>query len=750
MRVKMPSRTNSALSFRAERGIPTFTTLLTKSLATLLSTTLLLSPLTAQEPTSAGDQQGSGYTFRVNSDLVLVNVVVRDKSGNLVRDLKQDDFTVLEDGKPQNVVSFDIEKPDTVVAEAPAGGPSQQVVQGEVPKMLSGGTVTREFVRDRRLIVIFFDLSSMQPEEIDRAVQAATDYVNKQMAPADLVSIVTLSDSMQVAQDFTTDHATLLKAMQRLSSVQGAGFEQGDTGDSSSGSETGAQYTVDDTEYNLFNTDRRLAAIASLAKALSGIEQKKSVLYFSGGMEKTGLENESQLRAAINTAVRANMALYTVDIRGLQALPPGGSADQASLRGTSAYSGRAVQSDLDSNFSSQETLTTLAADTGGKAFLDSNDFNKPFAKVQDDTSSYYVLGYRSTNKAMDGHYRKITVKLNRADLKLDFRRGYYGPRDFTHYTKEDRENQLQEELSAQLSSTDLPIYLDTAYFRMADNRFFVPVSIVVPGSAIPFVQNGDKDKATLDIIGSVNEAQTKFPIGAVRNTIKLSVESQQAARKNIQYTTGFLLPPGAYKLKIVTRENQTGKMGSFETSLTVPNLKKAPLKLSAVVLSTQRGPVGKQKQNPLAQGNTQLLPNLAHVFTPDQQLTFYFEVYEPAKQKRSDEPGAPSSRSEGGKKGSIHLLTSIQFFTGKVKAYETPLVEATELNAADRKAATFQLEVPLSKLRPGWYTCQLNIIDDAGGTFAFPRMPILIRSAPSVAPVAADAQSLSQQPVAQQ
>ncbi len=726
------------------------TKLLNKSLATLLSATLLMAPLGAQNsaPAPAAQPQEPGYTFKVSSEFVLVNVVARDKNGNLVRDLKREDFTVLEDGKPQRVSSFDVEKPDSMTAEAPEAGPTQTTVQGEVPKIMTSEKVSRESVRDRRLIVIFFDFTSMQPEEAERAIQAANDYVNKQMAPADLVSIVTLGDSMQVPQDFTADKTALLAALKRLSISEGEGFEAGDTGDSTDGSEDGTEYTVDDTEYNLFNTDRRLAAISSLAKALVNVEQKKSVLYFSGGMEKTGLENEAQLKAAVNAAVRANMALYTVDIRGLQALPPGGGANKASLRGTSAYSGAAVQRDLDSNFNSQETLTTLAADTGGKSFLDSNDFHQAFTKVQDDTSSYYVLGYRSTNNAMDGRYRHITVKLARRDLKIEFRHGYYGPRDYVHFTKEDREKQLQDEMMAQLPSTDLPIYLDTAFFRITNDKYFVPVSMVVPGAAIPFTQNGDKDKATMDIMGGVTEASTKFPIGAVRDTIKLAVESREAARKNIQYTTGFMLPPGKYHLKIVARENQSGKVGSFETGFTVPDLKKTQLKMSAVVLSTQRGPAGKQKQNPLAQGNTQLIQNLAHVFSADQQLTFYFEVYDPAKGKDAEggAAGAASQRSDGGKqeavkKGSIRLLTNIQFFSGKVKAYETPLMETLELNDPGRKAATFQLEVPLSKLRPGWYTCQVNVVDDAGGSFSYLRLPILVRAPHVSTSTTAEAQS---------
>jgi VWFA-related protein len=691
------------------------TSILTKILAAALAMNLLGMPVLAQQSDARKtSQQSSGFTFRVQSDLVLVNVVAHDKSGNLVRDLKQDDFTVLEDGKPQRILSFDIEKPE-IVAQSPE---TQAAVQGtapSAPSILSNVKVAPEAVRDRRLIVIFFDLSSMQPEEIERAVKAAQAYVAKQMSPADLVSIITLGDSMEVAQDFTTDRDALDKALAKLNPGEGQGFENGDTGDSEGTPDTGAQFTADDTEYNLFNTDRRLMAINSLAQSLAKIEQKKSVLYFSGGLEKTGVENESQLRAAINSAVRANVSLYTVDIRGLQALPPGGDAGTASLRGTSAYSGRAVQNDLDSNFASQETLSTLAVDTGGKAFLDSNDFSRPFTKVQEDTASYYVLGYRSTNKAMDGRYRHITVRVNRKDIKLQFRSGYYGPRDFAHYSKDDREQQLQDEIASDFPSTDLPVYLEAGYFRAQDGRYFVPVSIVVPGSAIPAMQLEDKSKASLDVMGIVREATSKFPVGSVRDTVKIPLGAQPGVRKNVQYNTGFLLSPGTYHLKFVVRENLNGQMGTFETDFTVPDLKKAPLKMSTVLLSNQRGPAGKDKQNPLVKDGAELLPNLAHVFSSDQRLTFYYEVYDPGKQK-----GA--ARNTG-----VRVLTSIQFFRGKVKAYETPLVQARELNDPSRDAATFQLEVPLSELRPGWYTCQVNVIDDVAGSFSFPRMPILVR-----------------------
>ena len=679
--------------------------------ALALSAALAIPTVLAQE-----EQKSPGYVFRVNSDLVLVNVVVRDKSGALIRDLRRDDFTIQEDGKSQQIQSFDIENPDAV-SETEM---TQNTVQGDVPapKIMASRNAPQEVVRDRRLIVLFFDLSAMEDEEVDRAMKSARDFVDKQMAPADLVSVVTLDASMQVVQDFTADREALKKTIARIGGNEGQGFQNGDTGDTSNGADTGAAFVADDTEYNIFNSDRRLQAIAALSETLSRFQQKKSVLYFSGGLQKTGVENQSQLRAAINAAVRSNVSLYAVDSRGLQALPPGGNATQGSLRGVGAYSGAAVQGDLDSNFSSQETLVTLASDTGGKAFLDTNDFGPAFKKVQSDTASYYLIGYRSTNKTMDGRFRKITVKVNRKDVKLEFRQGYYGPRDYQHFTKEDKEQQLEDEMLAELPRTELPVYLEAAYFRMQDDRYYVPVSIVVPGSAIPVRGNStEKTTEVLDVLGIVREAGTKFPVGNIRDTVKVGVEAQSGTvHKNVQYSTGFNLPPGHYALKFVVRDNADGRIGTFETNITVPDLKKAPLKMSSVVLSSQLGPAGKEKKNPLVRNGQEILPNLAHVFGTGQKMTVFFEVYDPAKAK-----------SEDGKdtKG-VRVLTALQFFSGKVKVFETPLVAANAITAPDRKAAAFQLDVPLTDLKPGWYTCQLNVIDDGSGSFVFPRFAVRV------------------------
>lgn len=674
------------------------------------------------------------FTLKVQSDIVLTNVVVRDKkTGAIVKGLTANDFTVLENGKPQKIASFDYQDVNEAVALH-----EKTTVSG---KSSIADLVNREFaadpaqLKDHRLIVMFFDLSSMQPEDVDRAVEAAQDYINKKMQLADLVAVVSMDTSLSMDQDFTSDKAALLRTVGRYNGTEGTGFANGNEGGNSGGtSDDASSFTDDDSEYNALNTDRELYAIRTIAKSLERVDQRKSLLYFSGGLTRQGIENQASMRAATNAAVRANMAIYSVDSRGLQALSPVGDASKGSLRGTAAYSGGAMQSQLDSNFGSQEVLATLSSDTGGKAFFDSNDFTPAFQQIQNDTEAYYIVGFRSTNPMHDGGYRRLTIKVNRNDIKLDYRPGYYAAADFQHQKTEDRELALTEQMRSDLPATDVAVYLQALYFRMDDSRFFIPVSLIVPGSQIPFLKNGDSDKASIDILGQVKNAQGII-IGNVRDTVKLALNSsQQVTRKNIQYSTGFTLAPGRYHLKFVIRENQTGRMGSFETDLQVPDLKKIPLKLSSIVLASQQTPETKKSNNPLVRDGMAWIPNVAHVFRQDQHLYFLYEVYDPARQKNEASPPRVSPGLTRRPSGAIKVLTSIEFLSGGVKVYETPLVSADAINVPERQAVAFQFDVPLTQLKPGTYICQINVIDDTGGSFSFPRLALRVEPPAQASP----------------
>ena len=701
-----------------------------KSIAFLIAAALVPLPMGAQSAQSqVQNSSQSGFVMKVNAELVLTNVVVRDaKTGQPVRGLKQSDFTIYENGKKQQIATFDFQSVDmaTPLNEATVTGRAA----GQSPRTPAEAAVKPADLRNHRLIVFFFDLTSMQPEDLDRCVDAAKDFLRKKLAPADLVALVSLGDTLKVDQDFTADRDLLINEVGMYNGTEGQGFAGGATANSNQVEDT-TGYTPDESDYNDLNTDRELFALRTVAKSLEKITEKKSLLYFSGGIQRDGIENEASLRAAINAAVRANLAVYSVDTRGLQAITPLGDASTGSLRGSGAYSGGALLNNMNANFDTQETMATLSSDTGGKAFFDSNDFAPAFAQVQKDTSEYYAIGFHSTDPQRDGRYRKLSIKVNRPGVKLEYRPGYYAPSDFKHSGKEDREQELEDQLDSDLPATDMAVYLDALYFRMDENRFYVPVSLIVPGSQIPFVKGGDKDKATLDIIGEVID-EVKRPIGHARETVKLNLDQSLGARqKNIQYTTSFNLPPGKYHLKFVVRENQTGRMGSFEADIVLPEMKKLPLKMSSILLASARQP--SKQQSPLVRDGEEYVPNISHVFRQDQHLYLLYEVYQPAREK------AAEGATKGAKPG-IDLLSSLELIQGSTKVYETPLVKATAVNVEGRDAVSFELDVPLAGLKPGQYICQLNVIDDAAGSFAFPRFAVLVRQpAAQPAPAASSA-----------
>jgi VWFA-related protein len=689
---------------------------------------LMTSSPAAQQPQPArAQQQPPAAVFRSSREVITVDAIVRDKSGAVVRGLTAADFEIREDGQPQQILNFSFEEirekaPNRIeTAELLAG--VDEKLQEQVRPTASAqpaaaapaaAPINSETMAGRRLITLLFDTSSMQPDDVQRAVDSAQKYVSEKMSPADLVAVVTINSSLNVLTDFTADRARVASALARLGYTEGTATPPPDAStaasDEAAAASTDDTTTTDTSDMDMFNNDIRLRALKTIADTLAPIEQKKSIIYFSAGMQRSGQDNQVELRSAINSAVRANVSFYPIDTRGLQAVVPGGDARQASGRGNAMFSGRGVAQQYDTLAGSQDTLTTLAANTGGRAFTDTNDFGEAFARVQNDMSAYYLLAYSSSNTVHDGRYRRIEVRVKRSGLKVESRSGYYAERDFVHTSRGDRETQLQDQLFAAVSATDVPVMVTAGWFRIAADKYYVPIAVAVPGSAIPV--GTDATKLSLDVLGMVRDEQGR-PLGRFRETMQLPPDADKTlAGKQVLYQSGVTLPPGRYTVKAVVRENSTGLMGTFEAPVVVPELKKEQMKVSSVVLSTQVEPAPKGKtDNPLVRQGEQLVPNITHVVGRDQKLFFYYEVYEPAQ--------AAGSAPE--------LRTSLAFYRGKVKVYETPVVDRTTIDAPDRRAALFQFEVPADAFTPGLYTCQINIIDTVAGHFAFPRLLMFVR-----------------------
>ncbi len=666
---------------------------------------------------AAGQEPGPTARFSSTTNLVIVNVFVRDGSGAPIEGLNQEDFSVLEDGKPQKLSVFEFQRLEPDESPAPAG-PAARKTPPETPRKpaITPSAPGEVRYKDRRLLALLFDFSSMPPADQIRAQQAGLKFLRQHMTPSDLVSILTFANDLKVVQDFTNDRDLLERIISGFRSGEASELaEEAETGDTESGADTGAAFVADETEFNIFNTDRKLSALESAAKMLSSLPEKKALVYFSSGVGKTGMENQSQLLATVNAAVRSNVSFYPVDARGLVAAPPGGEAAQAAPRGTGIFSGQAQRQQRERFNDQQETLYTLAADTGGKALLDTNDLSEGIVQAQQDMRSYYILGYYSTNPQRDGRFRRIQVRIaGQAKAKLDYRSGYFAPKEFRDFSSSDKERQLEEALLLEDPVTDLPLALEIDYFRASRRRYFVPVSVKISGSEIELERKGANEVTEFDFIGQVRDPNGKL-VASVRDEIDVKVRGANREHRSFQYETGFTVPPGQYTLKFLTRENQTGRMGTFEAPFTVPDLEaeQNSLRMSSVVWSNQREPLSaavgaaeKRKkliaEHPLVTDGQKLIPNVTRVFRTGQSLYVYFEVYDAG----SD------------------VTAAVSFYRGNVKKFESEPVRADRISRPSVFA--FQMQIPLKELPPGRYTCQINVVDQGARKFAFRRSPLVL------------------------
>ena len=682
-------------------------------------------------PVSKSPQQA--FILRSTTNEVLVDVRVYDKSGKPVTDLKQSDFRVTEDGLQQTISDFSLENVEKL-AQATGGNEQAQVIDlAKLPPEVNAEHV----LQDHRLLVFFFDLSSMQPDELMRALKASSDFVTNRMTPADLVAVVTYSSSLRVTQDFTNSRDSLKKSLRAIlvgeesSSLATTGTTGEAGGTDANGMEIVTQdvsdaFTPDETEFNIFNTDEKLAAIESLATMLRNVPGRKSVIHFSSGITRTGQENQATLRAATDAANQADVSLYTMDARGLAALPPGGDASSSSPSGTAIYSGSAVASQVSSLQGSRETLASLAADTGGRTFYDLNDFTPAFEEVQKENSSYYLIGYSPTNTRSDGRFRHIRVEVARPGLKVQARPGYFAPKNFRQFTREDKELQLQQVMDLDVPFVDLPFVVETAYFRRPDKKFTIVLAAKIPGSQVAFMKKSGKHETEFDFAWKVTDAQN-HTAGGLRDTLPVRMSTDtydEIIGSNLFYEGEITLPPGKYSLKAVVRENESGKIGTFEAPLEVPDVADTGLGLSSVVLSNEvkssddleRARVTRDKNAPLQVGNRSILPSVTRVFRTNQMLTVYLESYA-GKNVAPAGPAAPPS------------VGLVFFRRGRKFAEAGPFPGKLEKSTEQR--ASYFAQIPLEKFPRGSYTLQINVLDPAIERVAFARVPMAIVPPPS-------------------
>ncbi|MGH9587797.1 MAG: VWA domain-containing protein [Acidobacteriaceae bacterium] len=685
--------------------------------------------------TNAQAGQKGSYTLKVNSQLVVETVVVKDKEGHFVPGLTAKDFSVEEDGVPQTVRIFEhqaLAMKSTPLPVTPTDEEHitlyQRLVRTQIAPEIPGKTQ----YSGHRLLVFYFDMTAMPPDDQYRALRAAEKFVRTEMTPADLIAIMRYQGgSVDVVQDFTANRDRLLSILETM--VVGEGQGSAESIDDASSADTGAAFGQDNSEFNIFNNDRQLSALMTAAKMLSSLSEKKSLIYFASGLRMSGLDNLAQLHATIDAAVRGGVSFWPVDARGLVAEAPLGDATQGSPGNQGMYSGAAEQAATQQFQQSQDTMYSLGADTGGKALFDNNDLTQGIVNAQKAVEDYYIVGYYTTNTAQNGHFRRVKIKVDSPlAAKLDYRQGYYANKTFNKFTDADKERQLEDALMLGDPITDLTIAMEIDYFQLNRAEYYVPIIVKIPGHELALAKKFGAEHTLIDFVCEVKDATTGMTMSNVRDyvNIKLSdATATQLAHRPVEYDSGFTLFPGKYTVKFLARDDETGRIGTFQTQFTIPDLNKVTTRvaLSSVVLSSQKVNVndalynatrGKKQEkddaaNPLVQNGRKMIPSVTRVFDIDRPMYVYLQAYE------RDKAGVRNAAESASGPASTPLFAYVSFYRGQKLAMETQPIAVLPEPTTRLGVAPLSFQVPLGKLKAGQYQIQVTVLDPANHRAAF-------------------------------
>jgi VWFA-related protein len=682
------------------------------------------------------------FTMSVKVQLVVEAVVVKDKQGNPIRGLTAKDFAVTEDNVPQTIKFCEHQDLAETAKPLPPSKRSEEdvkIYKRLAREKIAPETTGNERYKNRRLLALYFDMSAMRPADQLRALQAAQQFIRTQMTTVDLVSIMRYNTgSVDILQDFTQDRDRLLSILETM--IVGEGQDSAEDVDDASSSDTGAAFGQDDSEFNIFNTDRQLSALQTAAHMLGQLNEKKSLIYFAGGMRLNGVDNQAQMHATVDAAIKAGVSFWPIDARGLVAQAPLGDATQGSQGNSGIYTGTAANA-VTANFQySQDTLYSLAADTGGKALLDTNDLDRGILQAQDAISDYYIIGYYTTNPARNGRFRRVKIALNQTlEAKLDYRQGYYADKEFSKFTAVDKERQLEDALMLEDPVTELSIAMEIDHFQLNRAEYFVPIVIKIPGRELALAKRGGAEHTLIDFVGEIKDMVGGTTVSNVRDYVNIKLSDATAAElahRPIEYDTGFTLLPGKYMIKFLARDDETGRIGTYQTTFVIPNLNKEDKRvaISSVVLSSQRVELknaiydaAKAKDrakddavNPLVQDGKKLVPSVTRVFSQNRDIYVYLQAYKPPSAPPSTStPTAPPTPTQP-------VMAFVTLYANGSEAFKTQPI-AVAPNAATRLGITpLNFDVSAANLKPGQYECQVTVLDPASGKAAFWRAPIVI------------------------
>jgi len=668
----------------------------------LVMSTVFLVAIEAQTQDKKQDRKNPDVedVIKVSSNLVNVDVMVKDKKGKAITDLKAEDFILSENGVRQNIQFFD----STLAGHS---GPGQK------------GTTTSSIRPDvannfpRNIISLVLDGQTTEGSNLKHVRDGMTKYIHERISDDDSVALFAIAGGLQLLQPFTQDKAKLISAVEKaehISTVAKTSEQRGINEaiatlrdqlaasggevNTPAGGSSAAQAMISQRVLEQYielrsvlsaqQTRPILAALAAICEGLRAIPGKKTLVVFSQGFVAPQAL-DWQVQSTIDLANRANVAIYIIDSSGLT----GGTPQSGALVPGSALAGISSATNQENRIRAgagesvfdvsrqeglnrqQDLLYRISGDTGGQFIKNTNDISSGLDRIDEEIRSRYTLAYRSTDPNFDGSFRKVKIEVRRPDAKVLARSGYYAipPGQVLPLSPEDRK--LLANFETMSTHPTLPLSLQLSSFRSQQGSYIVPLTFEIPPAAVEFSQKGDKQRLQLDVLGLVRaEGNDKILSRLGGNfDVELTPQQYQSILNNkIFYRQDMQLEAGTYAIDLLVKDRISGKVAAKREKLVLP-VADSEFSVTDVILSRHAESFIPQLSGPvdvLSAGSVQIRPSPSHQFLSSDNLIIFFNLY--------NAPAAPG--------------------TGK------PLVRITVTLTRDGKLATRPLDYELTDTVP--------------------------------------------------
>jgi len=699
---------------------------------------------TAQQKPAPSGVQGPApsATFQVEVNFVDIDAVVTDSRGNFVGDLTKDDFELLDDGKPQEIAAFsqvDIPVPAAAGARTRTAAPAVSDVKSNA-QPISG-----------RLYVIVLDDLNVSPLRSKVVVNAARELIERHFGADDVAAIIYTSGRTDGNQEFTSERARLLAAIDRFQGrkLRSTVIEKADqyfqqhlkeleinqpnpddpdapTGPPQSGTVRGpigySDITTDPDDFERSHRAQQvLGALKRLAEMMGGIRgRRKAVVMFSEGIDYPiydifGSQGATTVmmatRDAIAAAARANVSFFSVDPRGLVGMTSEAIELNAAADTHLGFDAKGLLADM---YLSQDSLRTLADETGGYAAVNSNNISTALDRIVRLNSRYYVLGYYPKEARRDGRFHKIEVRVKRPGLRVSARKGYVSPRELSasDLREQERErerargragtaqtsNELRDILNQPLQRNGLTMTVHAAPFKGAARQASVALAVEIDASRLHFSEQPNKTFADgIEVsLFALDERGRQHGGNFYQFTLTLRPDTYQRVRGSIvRLNPRMTLPPGRYQLRVGVRETGAGEMGSVFHDLLIPDYTANALAMSGLLVTGEsaRGEFSPQPDDQLPAGALPAPAASRRAFNRSDVVSAFAEIYD--------------NRSSGDTRR-IEVTTTLAGANGDAAFSSRETLAGSRVPIAK--------QIPLKDVRPGSYVLRVEARLLGGGT----------------------------------